>query len=148
MVTEIVKHRANRGENGSLSFYRNRSGAEADLIVERSDQLIVVELKSSQTATNRLLNAPRRVGAILEQTGRRREKIVIYGGDQLQQRFGLDQPAVVAVAPPGVVLTREGRRRAQGRSIERRGAVRGQRARSHPDCLESTCGRVDSRTLP
>ncbi len=86
MVTEIVKHRANRGESGSLTFYRDRSGAEADLIVERGDRLMVVEAKSSQTAANRLLDTPRRVGAILEQTGRRCEKIVVYGGDQLQQR--------------------------------------------------------------
>ena len=86
MVTEIAKHRTNRGESGGLTFYRDRSGAEADLIIEHGDRLTVVEAKSSQTATNRLLDAPRRVGAIVEQTGRHCEKIVVYGGDQVQQR--------------------------------------------------------------
>jgi len=86
MVTEIAKHRTNRGERGGLTFYRDRSGAEVDLVIERGDRLTVVEAKSSQTATNRLLDAPRRVGAIVQQTGRRCEKIVVYGGDQVQQR--------------------------------------------------------------
>ncbi len=86
MVTEIAKHRTNRGESGGLTFYRDRSGAEADLIIEHGDRLTVVEAKSSQTATNRLLDAPGRAGAIVEQTGRHCEKIVVYGGDQVQQR--------------------------------------------------------------
>ncbi len=86
MVTEITKHRMNRGESGGLCFYRDRSGAEADLVIERGDRLTVIEAKSSQTATNRLLDAPRRVGAIIEQTGRACEKIVVYGGSQGQQR--------------------------------------------------------------
>ena len=86
MVTEIAKHRANRGESGTLYFYRDRNGTEADLVIERGDRLTVIEAKSSQTATNRLVDAPRRVGAIIEQTGRACEKIVVYGGDQGQQR--------------------------------------------------------------
>lgn len=86
MVTEIAKHRTNQGESGGLTFYRDRSGAEADMVIERGDRLTVIEAKSSQTATNRLIDAPRRVGAIIEQTGRACEKIVVYGGDQGQQR--------------------------------------------------------------
>ena len=31
VVSEILKHRSNRGERGGLSFYRDRNGAEADL---------------------------------------------------------------------------------------------------------------------
>lgn len=85
-VTEIAKHRANRGESGGICFYRDQGGAEADLIIERGDRLTLVEAKSSQTATNRLLDSARRVGATIEKAGRPCEKIVIYGGDQVQQR--------------------------------------------------------------
>lgn len=86
MVTEITKHRMNRGESGGLCFYRDQGGAEADLIIERGNRLTLVEAKSSQTATTRLLDSPRRVGVTIEQTGRPCEKIVVYGGDQTQQR--------------------------------------------------------------
>ena len=86
MVTEIAKHRANRGESGGLCFYRDQGGAEADLIIERGDRLTLVEAKSSQTATARLLGSARRVGATIEQAGRPCEKVVVYGGDQTQQR--------------------------------------------------------------
>ncbi len=86
VVTEIAKHRLNRGEIGGLCFYRDQGGKEADLIIERGDRLTVVEAKSSQTPTSRLLDSPRQVGLTIEQTGRPCEKIVVYGGNQLQQR--------------------------------------------------------------
>ena len=86
VVSEITKHRTNRGESGGMCFYRDQGGAEADLIIERGDRLTLVEAKSSQTATSRLLGSARRVGAMIEQAGRPCEKIVVYGGDQTQQR--------------------------------------------------------------
>ena len=33
VVSEIAKHRANRGEAGDISFFHDRNGAEADLVV-------------------------------------------------------------------------------------------------------------------
>lgn len=85
-VTEIVKHRMNRGENGILYFYRDRGGAEVDLVIERGDRLTLVEAKSGQTATARLLESARRVASTIEPTGRDCETVVAYGGDQVQQR--------------------------------------------------------------
>ncbi len=86
MVTEVAKHRLNRGESGILYFYRDRGGAETDLIIERGDRLTLIEAKSSQTPTGRLLDPARRVAMTIEQAGRASERIVVYGGDQVQRR--------------------------------------------------------------
>ncbi|MCY4024830.1 MAG: DUF4143 domain-containing protein [Acidobacteria bacterium] len=43
VVSEVLKHRTHRGESGGLSFYRERNGAELDLLIEEPDRLTVVE---------------------------------------------------------------------------------------------------------
>ena len=50
MPSTVVKHRANRGETRGLSFYRDRSGAEVDLVIERPGGLTLVEAKAARTA--------------------------------------------------------------------------------------------------
>ena len=37
------RHQANQGSAGGLSYYRDRSGAEVDLVVERPDAAVLVE---------------------------------------------------------------------------------------------------------
>ena len=56
-MSEIVKHRANRGSAGDLSYYRDRSGAEVDLVVERPDTAVFVEAKATATPSASLLAA-------------------------------------------------------------------------------------------
>ena len=86
VVSEIAKHRANRGEAGGLSFYRDRNGAEADLIVENLFGTTIVEAKSSATASSRLFDGSKRVRRHLAQSSHRCSVVVVYGGDQPQRR--------------------------------------------------------------
>jgi len=86
VVSEIVKHRANRGVSGGLTFYRDRDAAEADAIVERPDRLTLVEAKSAQTASPSLLAGARRVRGHLVDTDRSCDAIVVYGGAEVQRR--------------------------------------------------------------
>ena len=86
MVSEIAKHRANRGEANDLSFYRDRNGAEADLIVERPTGTMIVEAKSSETASSSLFDGAKRVRRHLAPSTDRCPVVVVYGGDQLQRR--------------------------------------------------------------
>ncbi len=86
VVSEIRKHRVNRGEPGRLSFYRDRDGAEADLVVEHADRVTLVEAKAAETPTRHLFDGARRVSGHLESSGRRREVVVAYGGDEEQRR--------------------------------------------------------------
>lgn len=86
IVSEIRKHRANRGEIAGLSYYRDRDGAEADLILERGDGLTIVETKASQTASSSLLDGARRVRRRLAGLQRPCDVLVAYAGDDAQSR--------------------------------------------------------------
>ena len=89
IVSEVLKHRYNRGEHAGLYFYRDRHGLEADLVVEDGQKLTVVEAKASQTATTELVNAGRQVTAVLAGTTQV-ERIVAFGGDAGQKRTDVE----------------------------------------------------------
>ena len=86
VVSEIAKHRANRGEANGLSFYRDRNGAEADLIVEHPTGIMLVEAKSAETASSSLFDGSKRVRRHLTRSTGSCSVVVVYGGDQLQRR--------------------------------------------------------------
>lgn len=86
VVSEILKHRANRGETAGLSFYRDRDAAEADLILEHPDRLTIVEAKAAQTASASLFTGANRVRGLLEGSARPCDVVVVFGGDEGQRR--------------------------------------------------------------
>ena len=86
VASEIAKHRANRGETGGISYYRDRNGAEADLIVEGPTATMIVEAKSSETASSSLFDGSKRVRRHLARSGRQCSVVVVYGGDRPQRR--------------------------------------------------------------
>lgn len=81
-----MKHRANRGCEGGLSFYRDKDGVEADLVVECGDRRVVVEAKSASTASSGLVAGSERLLRHLSVGDRPVESLVVYGGDEAQQR--------------------------------------------------------------
>jgi predicted AAA+ superfamily ATPase len=85
VVSEILKHRMNRGENSGLFFYRDRHGVESDLIIDEGRRLTVVEAKAGRTATQDLVNAGRQT---VEAIGKAANdhRIVVFGGDDDQNR--------------------------------------------------------------
>ncbi len=85
-ASETAKHLSNRGETGSLSFYRDRNGAEADLVIERPSGITLVEAKSSATASSSLFSGVRRVRRHLGELSRPVDIAIVYGGDDFQQR--------------------------------------------------------------
>ena len=86
VVSEIAKYRINQGETGGLSFYRDRNGAEVDLIIEHPSRITLVEAKSAETASSSLFEGTRRVRKHLSQSPRACSVVVAYGGDQPQER--------------------------------------------------------------
>ena len=86
VVSEIAKHRANQGETGGISYYRDRNGAEVDLMVVSPNGTTIIEAKSSETASSSLFDGSRRVRGHLSQSTRRCSVVVVYGGDQRQRR--------------------------------------------------------------
>ncbi len=85
-VSEIAKHRANQGEVGRLSHYRDSNGAKVDLVVEGPAAVTIVEAKSSATASAGLFDGARRVRGHFSQSTRRCSVVVVYGGDQAHRR--------------------------------------------------------------
>ena len=90
VVSEIVKRQANRGDRNGLSFYRERNGAEVDLLLQEPSEILLVGARSTATATASLLDGPNRVRKQFVQAGHKARIVVVYGGDQSQQR-GADQ---------------------------------------------------------
>jgi len=49
VISELVKIHFNRGLPSSLYFWRDREGHEVDVLVEKADTLVPIEIKSGQT---------------------------------------------------------------------------------------------------
>ena len=86
VVSEIVKHRTNLGETRGLFFYRNRDGAEADLVIEHPSGITLVEAKSSQTPSSSLFDDSARVSRHLAASSIPCDVVVAYGGEESQDR--------------------------------------------------------------
>lgn len=85
VVSEIVKHRMNAGERGGLSFYRDQHGVEADLLVETTEGLRIVEAKAGQTVASDMLAPAKRIAEALGNLVKW-PPVVVYGGDTAQSR--------------------------------------------------------------
>jgi len=85
VVSEINKQRTHQGLRRGLSFYRDRSGTEVDLVIEHPERLTLIETKSAATPSTSFLTTARRVKA---QLGDQRQcnLTAVYGGDQHQKR--------------------------------------------------------------
>lgn len=86
VVSEFLKHRTNRGLTGGVWFYRDRNGAEVDLVIDQPAGLSLVEAKSSTTASSSLFHGIRRVRRHFADSPSECDAAVAYGGDQFQQR--------------------------------------------------------------
>jgi len=86
VVSEITKHRANKGEPAGLTFYRDRNGVETDLLIDRADRITLVEAKSAATPSSSFFHGARTVQRHLSSLSHPSEVMVVYGGDELQIR--------------------------------------------------------------
>ena len=86
VVSEIAKQRAHRGEPGGLFFYRDRNGAEADLVLQGPAGPAIVEAKAGETASSGLFAGAARVRRSLAAADGLPSAAVVYGGDRPQRR--------------------------------------------------------------
>lgn len=86
-VIEALKYRFNQGKRSNLSFYRDRSGNEVDLIVGFGPDLFPVEIKAGATVVEDYFRGLRKVERVLPRmpfgSG------LLYGGDEAQSRPGI-----------------------------------------------------------
>ena len=87
VVSEIAKQRVHRGEPGGLFFYRDRSGAEADLILQGPAGPAVVEAKAGETASSGLFAGAARVRrGLAGAADGPLPAAVVYGGERGQEQ--------------------------------------------------------------
>ncbi|MDF1795203.1 MAG: DUF4143 domain-containing protein [Coxiellaceae bacterium] len=83
VISELMKYRFNQGLQSNLYFWRDNHGNEVDVIVDRGDRLIPIEIKSGLT-----INADYFKGLTYWQALNDSESLawLLYAGDQSHQR--------------------------------------------------------------
>jgi predicted AAA+ superfamily ATPase len=85
VAAELVKTHQHRGAVPALFFLRDRKREEVDLVLDRGLDRLAIETKSAQTVAEDFfagLEALERIAP----AGRRWLKMVVYGGQQRQER--------------------------------------------------------------
>jgi hypothetical protein len=78
VIAEMFKHCYHHGRRPRLSFYRDSTGNEVDLLVERGLELEAVEIKSGQTVTRDYFQGLNRFAKVAGD--RLTGGAVVYGG--------------------------------------------------------------------
>ena len=83
VVSEVLKHRFNRGRRSNLSFFRDSNGLECDLFYETARGFGAVEIKSGATVASDYFFALNRVAEVVPEIW---SKAIVYGGTSTQSR--------------------------------------------------------------
>lgn len=87
VVAELYKNYLHRGEQPRLYFWRDAAGHEIDVIIEKGDGLIPVEIKSAQTVASDFLD---NLAYWRDLPGNEEDRAaLIYGGDKAFKRSGV-----------------------------------------------------------
>jgi len=88
VVSEMLKQAFHNAEEPNLYFWRDRSGHEIDLLIDRGISLQPIEIKSGATLTRDLLRGLHQWRRIAGDTGA--QPLLVYAGDTALQREGID----------------------------------------------------------
>jgi len=88
VVSELLKYRFNQALKSNLFFWRDSKGHEVDVLIEQSDKLVPVEIKSGQTVAGDFFNGLKNFQAMAGHTAGR--GVLVYGGAQAQGRDNID----------------------------------------------------------
>lgn len=83
VVAEALKHRLNRGRQPNLSFFRDASGLECDLLYETGHSIGAIEIKAGSTVPSDAFHALNRVADLVTTIA---GKAMVYGGAESQSR--------------------------------------------------------------
>lgn len=83
MVAEYVKRMYHKNDVDNIWFWRDSNGNEVDLIIEKSGQNEVVEIKATQTIMSNLFKNLNHYASLEDENIK---KTLVYGGDDNQQR--------------------------------------------------------------
>lgn len=84
MISELIKQDYNRGRRPDLYFWRDQSGHEIDCLLEQNNELIPIEIKSSETINAKFFDDIRYWSLLAQKNPS--NGFLIYGGSENQKR--------------------------------------------------------------
>lgn len=88
VIVELLKSRGNRGKNDQLYFWRNHVGLEVDIIAEKGQQLLPIEIKAGATIASDWLQGIEKWAQLAGEAAG--DPWLVYGGDQRQSRRSVE----------------------------------------------------------
>jgi|YNPMSStandDraft_1061717.scaffolds.fasta_scaffold15937_3 hypothetical protein len=86
IISELIKDRYNKGLLSNLYFWRDSSGIEIDVIIEKGSILVPVEIKSSQTIVQDFF---KNLTIWNKLSGSKAKSYMVYGGEESYTRSGI-----------------------------------------------------------
>jgi len=83
VVSELLKERWNAGEADNLYYWRDKTGNEVDILVDKAGKLTAIEIKAGETISSDYFKGLEYFSSL---TASKIQKILIYGGVQEQER--------------------------------------------------------------
>jgi hypothetical protein len=84
VISEIMKYKFNRGQEHNCYFWRDKTGNEIDCIIEKSDSLMKIEIKSGNTITESYFSGLEYWKKIARENDK--NFYLIYNGENNQKR--------------------------------------------------------------
>ena len=85
VAAELTKIQLNSELPHELHFYRDHNGVEADLVIPQTQNILLVEVKSTSTPSPSLLCRVKRVERHFRGLPQSIEAFIVYGGEQFQR---------------------------------------------------------------
>ena len=96
-IAEVIKHRYNTVRTSNLSFYRDSSGLEVDLIHPLGNRLLPIEIKVGQTVTSSQIESLEKFTRLFpSQTA---SPLLVHGGREEIPRGAIRAIPVRALVP-------------------------------------------------
>jgi len=84
VVSELLKCRFNNALKSNLYFWRDNKGQEVDVLIERADKLLPIEIKSGQTMANDFLDGLKKYRLLAGRSSG--QGFLLYGGTKAHTR--------------------------------------------------------------
>lgn len=83
IVSELLKERFNAGAQDNIYYWRDKTGNEVDILLDKAGKLTAMELKAGETISQDFFKGIEYFSSLTEAAV---EKILVYGGKQEQTR--------------------------------------------------------------
>ena len=83
MVSELLKERFNAGASDNLYYWRDKTGNEVDVLIDKAGKLTTIELKAGETISADYFKG---LNYFAELNKKKIQQLLVYGGKQEQKR--------------------------------------------------------------